>query len=95
MTSNILRSLFAHPSLIVRLKGFMKLADFEITSLPTCPKRNIKTKLRINSSRAAGININVRGYYDSKGCVYLFERLTTIYNIEKFIMAIKNIGILL
>jgi hypothetical protein len=27
--------------------------------------------------------------------IYLFERLTTIYSIEKFVIAINNIGILL
>ena len=30
-----------------------------------------------------------------KFIIYLFERLTTIYNIEKFVIANNNIGILL
>jgi len=35
----------------------MTAADFEARLCPMWPKRNIKTKLQINTSPAAGINI--------------------------------------
>ena len=42
-----------------------------------------------------GLNTFVSGMAFHIFVVYLFERLTTIYSIEKFVIANKNIGILL